>query len=81
MGSNELWENKGWDVVNQLLSLVIITILAVMVWRALDRIEARTNANADKQNATLEAIRKQLGDDEAWQRLKEPLEKSLQRNR
>lgn len=71
-----MWESKAWDVANQLLSLVIITILAVLIWRTLDRIEAQGKANSAKQDATLDAIKERMTE-ESWQQV----EKSLRRNK
>jgi ABC-type nitrate/sulfonate/bicarbonate transport system permease component len=72
-----MWKNKLWECANKLLSLTTIAFIVLMVWRTL----ADTKPAAPKKNETLESIRTQLNDEEAWQHLKKPLEKSLRESK
>lgn len=61
------------DIAERLFTLAIITILAVMILRTLTRIEEQNDAKAARQNATLDAIQKQM-DPEEWLKAKPLLE-------
>jgi uncharacterized membrane protein len=73
-----MMESRVWIQLERLISLITILVLVLAIWNTLLRVETKQASQVEKINATLEAIRERIGDDEAWQRLKSPLEKSLQ---
>jgi len=66
-------ESKCWIVIERLLSLATIVILALTVWNTLIRIETKQANDSKRFNETLEAIRKQMDNDELWQNANESI--------
>ena len=64
MATNDIWDHKAWVWCERILGLLSLLVLTVMIWNTLIRIEAKQS----KVDATLEQIRKQMGNDELWQK-------------
>jgi competence protein ComGC len=63
------------DLVPTIIVLLIMTLLAVWIVaesnkRQQEIIDTVRQAQIERQNATLEAIRKRMGNDELWQQVK-----------
>jgi type II secretory pathway pseudopilin PulG len=78
--------NDFWPTL--VVVLVMILLASVIIWnsnrnqqKVIDTVKQAQQERERQVNATLEAIRKQLKDDDAWQRLRGPLEESLLENR
>ncbi len=77
------------EFCNFISPLVIIGLTLLALARTVTRREIETivrnlqakDSEHDKQiNATLEAIRERMGDEELWQQVEKSLQKSLQKN-
>lgn len=70
-------ESKVWIACERLITLITILVLAFAVWNTLLRVETEQAKQAKAINATLEKIRKQMGDDEEWRKAENSLKSNL----
>jgi len=58
---------NGWYILERLASAIALAFCTFAIWYALLRVEEKQASSEHKINATLEAIRQQMKDDEKWQ--------------
>lgn len=72
-----MWDDKAWVVCERLISLITILILTFAIWKSLISNDAKQAERHRKTDATLEAIRQRMGNEELWQSAEPSLRKSI----